>query len=166
MELPEKIPDVLFEFGQHLRLNWGFYTWLPNDESVKLGFQMYEALHFCADHQDEGKRLSLFFESLLTGHTLGTVLASTFNNLEPRLDTGIQDYTAMTMWHNYLYKELDTRYNFSLGPSVIVLSTSEQLQELARLEPPYLREFGGQEEETCEKLDPSGIPIRKILHNV
>ena len=122
---------------------------------------MYVALLYCPDHHDEAKRLSLFFESLLTNHTLGTVLAATFNNLETRLDNDKMDYTTMHMWHNYLYKELDARYNFSLGPSVIALSTTEQLVELAKLDPPYLREYGQLEEAASQKLD---LPGQKIYH--
>ena len=152
----DHIPEVLFELGQELRLNIGFNTLLPDDYSVKLGFQMYVALLYCPDHHDEAKRLSLFFESLLTNQTLGTVLAATFNNLETGLDSDIMDYTTMHMWHNYLYKKLDARYNFSLGASVIALSTTEQLVELAKLDPPYLREYGQLEEAASEKLDLSG----------
>ena len=153
------IPYVLFELGEELNLNLDFNIWLPNDEYVTLGFQMYAALRYCPSYQDEAKRLSLFFESLLTDHSLGTVVAATFNNLEPRLGNRIHDYTTMNMWHNYLYKELDARYNFSLGPSVIALSTTEQLVELAKLDPPYLREYGQLEEATSEKLD---LPGQKI----
>ena len=152
----DKIPDVLFELGQELELKVDFNIWIPDDKSVILGFQMYEALRYCPGFQDEAKRLSLFFETLLADQSLGTILSATFNNLEPRRGNDIQDYTAMNMWHNFLYKELEARYNFSLGPSVIALSTTEQLVELAKLDPPYLREFGGLEEATSAKLDLSG----------
>ena len=64
----------------------------------------------------------------------------------------------MNMWHNYMYKELDARYNFSLGPSVIALSTTEQLVELAKLDPPYLQEYGQLEVAASDKLDLSGQP--------
>ena len=152
------IENVLFDLGEELNVNLDFNTWLPNDESVILGFQMYEALRYCPGYQDEAKRLSWFFESLLTDYSLGAVVAATFDNLEPRRGNMIQDYRAMNMWHNYLYKELDVRYNFSLGPSVIALSTKEQLVELAKLDPPYLRENGELELATSDKLDLSGQP--------
>ena len=70
----------------------------------------------------------------------------------------IEDYTAINMW----YKELDTRYNFSVGPTVVALSTTEQLKELAKLDSPYLGEHKeyvnckGQREPSCKKLDLSG----------
>ena len=98
----------------------------------------------------------MLFESLLTDHSLGTVVAATFNNVE---DSDIQDNTAMNMWHKYLYKELDSRFNFFLGSSVVAISTNEQLQELAMRDPPYLdqyRECIDQTERTCAKMNLSG----------
>ena len=138
-----KIPDVLFDLGQELELDLDFNTCLPNGDSVLLGFQMYEALIYCPGHQDEARRLSLFFESLLADQSLGTVLAATFNNLELRRGNAIMDYTAMNIWYNQLYRELDAMYNFSLGPSVMALSTVEQLHELTKLDPPYMGEYKG-----------------------
>ena len=73
-----------------------------------------------------------------------TVVASTLNILKPKMGNEIEDYTAINMW----YKELDARYNFSVGPTVVALSTSEQLQELDKLDPPYM---------TSEKLDLPGM---------
>ena len=134
-----------------------FNVWLADDDSLKLGFQMYEALQFCPDHQDEGKRLALFFESLMTNHSLETAVAATFNNVD---DSDIQDHTTINLWQKYLYKELDSRFNFSLGQRVIAISTIEQLQELAKLGPPYLdqyRECIDQTKTICANMNLSGI---------
>ena len=123
---------------QELKVGINFNAWLADDDhAVKIGFQLYAALLFCPNHQDEAKRLSLFFESLITSHPLTTVMSATFNNLGSS-NNGIQDYTAMKMWFNYLYREFDTTLNFSLGPNVIALSTEKQLRDLAMLDPPYL----------------------------
>ena len=92
-------------------------------------------------------------------NSLGTVLSATFNNLEPKLGNDIKDYTAMNMWYNYLYKELDTKYNFSLAASVIALSTTEQLVELEKLDPPYFREYKEQDN------DIAGNIIHYILYS-
>ena len=62
------------------------------------------------------------------------------------------------MW----YKELDERYNFLIGQTVIDLSTSESLEKVAKLDPPYLTEYKEfvncnlQERTFCKKLDFSG----------
>ena len=101
----------------------------------------------------------MFFESLLNNHSLGTVLAATFNNLE---DSGIQGNTAINMWYKYLYKEFDSRFNFSLGQSVIAISTIEQLKELSKLDPPYLDQYKecidhDQTKMTCASANLSGI---------
>ena len=66
-----KIPipeEVLFEMAQELQIAVNYDTWLPYDDSVMLGFQMYQALLYCPDHQDEAKRQFAFFESLLKKH--------------------------------------------------------------------------------------------------
>ena len=119
---------------------------------------MYEVVRFCPDHQHEATRLSVLFQHLLTEHSLGTVVAATFNNVDA---SDIQDNTTMNMWHKYLYKELDSRFNFSLGQSVIALSTVDQLKELAKLDPPYLDKYEEivkctDQLQTCEKQDLSG----------
>ena len=67
----------------------------------------------------------------------------------------------MNKWFNYLYKELDAWYNFSLGPTVIALSTNEQLQELLKLDPPYLDKYEEivkctDQLQTCEEQNLSG----------
>ena len=43
----------------------------------------------------------------------------------------------MNMW----FERLSKRYNFSLGPAIIGMSTKEQLSNLAKLDPPYLRDY-------------------------
>ena len=134
---------VLYKIGQELNLTVNFQIWIPdNDEdSIRLGIQLYAALLFCPDHSDEAKRISLFFEPLIINETLATVLSATFNNLE-QSNNGIQDYTPINLWYNHLYKSLDSRFNFSLNSSVIALSSLEQLNQLQKLDPPYLARYG------------------------
>ena len=149
---------VLFKTVQELKIDIGFGTWLHDDESVKLGFQMYVGLLYQPDRQEEAKRLFSFFESLSTDHSLGTATAATVNNLETKVGNGIQDYSTLNEW----YKTLDARYNFSLGHAVMAFSTTEQLEELAKHNPPYLAEYKelanctDQTKRTCKKLDLSG----------
>ena len=56
------------------------------------------------------------------------------NSIQPRAGDTIQDFTAINMW----YEELDRRYNFTIGPIVAALLTSEQLKQLKGLNPPFL----------------------------
>ena len=153
-----QITEVIVKTRQELKIDLGSNTWLPNDDLIKHGFKMYAALLYCPDQRVENKRLSLFFESLLTHHSLSTVVAATVNSLKAKRGNDIDDYTAINLW----YKELDARYNLSLGPTVIALSTSEQLDQLAKFDLPYLTEYNecvnchSQERTACEEFNLSG----------
>ena len=76
------------------------------------------------------------FESLLTNHSLNTVVAATMENIQPRAGDNIKDFTAINMW----YERLGERYNFSLGSNVLPLLTSDDLEQLDTLDPPYLQQ--------------------------
>ena len=81
--------------------------------------------------------VSVLFESLLTNHSLNSVVAATMENIQPRAGDNIKDFTAINMW----YQRLDERYNFSLGSNILPLLTSDNLAQLARLDPPYLKDY-------------------------
>ena len=81
--------------------------------------------------------LSVLFDSLLTNHGLKTVVAGTMHNIQPRAGDNIKDFTAINMW----YKRLDERYNFSLGPNILPLLTSDNLIGLETLNPPFMKDL-------------------------
>ena len=85
----------------------------------------------------EAKQLLVFFENLLTNHNLTTVVAATVHNVQPGVGTSIKDLTAINMW----YDRLGERFNFSLGKAILGLSDTEELRQIAALEPPYLGEL-------------------------
>ena len=66
---------------------------------------------------------------------MNTLVAATLHNIQPRAGVNIKDFAAINMW----YEWLDKRYNFSLGPAIIGLMTSDNLKELASLQPPFLK---------------------------
>ena len=59
------------------------------------------------------------------------------HNIQPRVKDKIKDLTAMNMW----YQLLDSRYNFSLGEAILPLFNTEELEQLAVLEPPFMDEY-------------------------
>ena len=83
----------------------------------------------------EAAKLSALFKSLLTKHSLNTVVATTMHNIQPRAGDNIKDFTAINMW----YQRLDERYNFSLGPNILPLWNPKSLAKLERLEPPFMK---------------------------
>ena len=114
------------------------YFWI-SDEDVELGLEFYSYLHYCQSHVVEAAQLSVFFDWLLSNQSLKTVVASTMNNIQPRVGDNLQDLTAMDMW----FEELDKKLNVSvsLGPLLFGLSSTTQLMRLEELDPPYLRMF-------------------------
>ena len=127
---------VITKTSQELNLVCGFNAWVP-DEDLLLGMRLYSVVHDCPRHLEEAVKLSLFFESLLTKHSLNTVVAAIMHNIQPRAGHNIEDFTAVNMW----YKRLDKRYDFSLGSSILGLMTTEKLKQLKTLDPPYLENY-------------------------
>ena len=72
----------------------------------------------------------------------------------------IKDFTAINLW----YERLDTRYNFSLGPVVLPLLKTDNLIQLAKLEPPYLKDFKASIDE--HQLDNISTVFGKNLRKV
>ena len=128
-----QIAKVIFNVIQELGLEYTSNTWLPQ-EDLTLGTEFYSALYYCPDHLLEAARLSVFFESLISSHSLRTVVAATMHNIQPRAADRIRDFTAINNWYRYL----DDRFNLSLGPAIFNLFTSEELAKLTALQPPFL----------------------------
>ena len=127
---------VIMKTAQELNLVCGFNAWVP-DQDLSLGMKLYSVVHNCPRYLEEAAKLSLFFETLLTNHSLNTVVAAILHSVQPRAGNSIKDFTAVNMW----YERLDKRYNLSLGPSILGLMTTETLTQLKTLDPPYLEDY-------------------------
>ena len=128
-----QIAGVVFKAIQELGLEYTSDAWL-REEDLSLGTEFYSALYYCPDHLLEAARLSVFFESLISSHSLRTVVAATMHNIQPRAADRIRDFTAINNW----YRFLDGRFNLSLGPAIFNIFTSEELAKLGALQPPFL----------------------------
>ena len=127
--------NVIRLTAHELGLAYGIATWVP-ERDLAFGFKLYSILHYCPNRIVEAARLSLFIEHFLLDHSLNTLVAATMQSIQPRGDGDIKDFDAINMW----YERLDMRYNFSLGPTIFGLMTSDSLKQLALLEPPYLKD--------------------------
>ena len=127
---------VINKVKKQLNLDFKEYSQF-SDEDLELCLEFYSYLHYCQSQVVEAAQLSIFFEDLLTNHNLGTLVASTMNNLQPRVGDNLTDLTAMNMW----FERLDKMYNFSLGPVILPLLKTDNLTQLAKLDPPYLKDF-------------------------
>ena len=142
--------EVIFETGNelHIKYDWNIRV---NEEDTEFGKELYSIVLLCPSHLVEAAKLSVFYENLLLGMSswykldghwklyfnLKTVVAATFHNIQPGAGDNIKDFTAINMW----YERLDTRYNFSLGPVVLPLLKTDNLTQLAKLDPPFLKDY-------------------------
>ena len=138
----DQAAEVIFKTGQDLGI---VYDWniRVHQEDVEFAKELYSVVLFCPDHLVEAAKLSTLFESLLADQNLRTIVAATMQNIQPRAGDNIKDFTSINMW----YKRLDERYNFSLGPVILPLLTSDNLTQLAALDPPYLKNYNASVQE-------------------
>ena len=129
-----QVAEVIYKTGQDLNLKYDWNLWIP-EEDLAFVTELYSALQYCPGNLVESAKLSVLFESLLTNHSLNTVVAATMENIQPRAGDNIKDFTAINMW----YERLDERYSFSLGSTILPLLTSDNFTTLANLDPPFLR---------------------------
>ena len=126
---------MILKTSEELDLNHNVNTWVP-DEDLAFGRDLYSIMK-CPFHVAEAAKLSQLFKHLLTNQSLNTVVASTLRNIQPMAGDNIKDFTAINMW----YERLDERYNFSLGPNILPLMTSDNLEQLETLDPPFMKDL-------------------------
>ena len=132
--------EVIRKTADELDLVHGINAWVP-EEDLAFGIELYSIIHDCPSNLvAEPGKMSIFFEHLLTNHSLNSLVAATLHSIQPKADKSTEDFTAVNMW----YERLDKRYNFSLGPVVLPLLASDNLTRLASLEPPYLKEYSNE----------------------
>ena len=130
---------VINQIQEELHLEYKEYQQI-SDEDIELGVELYSHLHYCERKVVEAAKLSVFFEKLLANHSLRTVVATTMNNVQPRVGDRLNDITAMNMW----FEHLDKKLNLSLAPLLVGLLSATELRSLLELDPPFLRNYAEQ----------------------
>ena len=120
-----QLREVIYKSAQDLKLEYDWKQWIT-EEDIAFGTELYTVLLKCPDDLTEAAKLSKLFESLITTENLNTVVAATMHNIQPRAGDNIKDFTAINMW----YQRLGERYNFSLGPNIQPLMTSDGLRQM------------------------------------
>ena len=146
------ITEQIDQIKTKLNLDYKEYDWIP-DEDLEVGLELYSYLHYCQSQVVEAAQLSVFFEALLSNHRFGTLVASTMNNIQPRVGHNLLDLTPMNMW----FEHLDEKLNFSLGPLLIALSTTKELKRLKVVDPPFLRRHTDIMDLCIQKNDCEGL---------
>ena len=131
-----QIFDVILRAGHDLDLKPDYTPWI-RDNDIVFGFELYSILHYCSKNLGDAAKMFVFFEHLITHHSLETVIAATMNSIPPRADKRMQDFSSINMW----YKQLDKIYNFALGPVQAMFSSTKELKILNKLKPPFLDGF-------------------------
>ena len=139
-----QIFDVIFRAGHDLDLSMPMTLtpWIRDDD-LAFGIELYTVLHSCPIHLVESAQMFVFFEHLITHHSLKTLVAATMNNIKPRADEKIQDFSSIDLW----YQKLDEVYNFALGPVLAAFSTTKQLRTMRTLKPPFLMSVDNKDED-------------------
>ena len=120
-----QVAEVIYKSGKDLNLKYGWNIWIP-EEDIALGSELFSSLHYCPEQLTEAAKMSAFFESLLTNHSLNSLVVA-----------NIKDFTAINMW----YQRLDERYNFSLGRNILPLLSTDNLEEMETINPPFLEDI-------------------------
>ena len=131
--------DLILKVTQELDLGSNdTKTWIL-DQDLAFGKELFSIMKSCSDVQTlhDHAKMSLFFRHLVTDHNLNTVIASTMRNIQPMAEKYTKNLKAINMW----YDRLDKRYNLSLGPVILPLMKTDNLTQLAKLDPPYLKDF-------------------------
>ena len=147
--------QVIYKTAQDLKIHYDSNQWIPK-EDLRLGIELFSAIHYCPETLIESAKLFALFESLITNENLNTVVAATMHNIQPRAGDNIKDFTAINMW----YQRLDERYNFSLGPNILPLMTTDDLTQLEALDPPFLRNYNDAQSNNVSALIGNAINHR------
>ena len=138
--------EVIYKTALDLKINYNNH-WI-REEDLRLGTELFAALHYCHENLIEAAKLSKLFESLITNENLNTVVAATMHNIQPKAGDKIKDFTAINMW----YQRLDERYNFSLGPNILPLMTTDSLTQLEALDLPFMRNYNDTQQNNASTI--------------
>ena len=108
------------------------------DQYLPQLLETFAVFHFCPPkHLVEAVKLGLFYENLIENENLRAVAMATMNNIKVE---NTEQFENKNLLHEF-FNELDSEYNFQLGPSLIALSCDSQLKQMATLDLPYLKEY-------------------------
>ena len=117
------VEQLIVDIAHDQNLTIWLDGWIPEEDLI-LGTKLLAVILHCPDHLVEAAKLSFFFKTLLTNHSLETVVAATMNSIQPRAGDTILDFSTVNMW----YDRLDQMYNFSIFLILTALYTNALLQ--------------------------------------
>ena len=104
-----------------------------SEEELVQAVEIFSILHFCSPpHLVEAVSLGQFFLKLLSEESMGTFVTALLRTIH---DLPENELLAV------FYEQLDNHYNFSLGPLIMALSNTQQLGQLLKQQPAYIRNY-------------------------
>ena len=127
-----QIFDVISSAGHQLGLKIGYTSWI-RDSDIVFGFEIFSVLQNCPSDLVQSAQKFIFFEHLITHYSLETVIASSMNNIVPRVENPIDEFSSINVWYN----KLESIYQLELGPVLASFATTKQLETMRTLKPPF-----------------------------
>ena len=129
-----QILNIISKAEYDIGLTLDLTPWI--DDDVMMVTALLTALRDCPEHLIESAKMFFFFENLIKHYSLQTLIASTMNNIAPRADKKIKDFSSVNMW----YRRLDEIFDFELGSALEAFSTSTQQMWMKISNPPFMME--------------------------
>ena len=103
------------------------------EEDLIVAIELFSFLHFCSPHHlMEAASLGHFFLELLSKQSMETFVTAVLKTTNHHPKNKLLET---------FYDQLDNHFNFSLGPLVTALSNTQQLKQLVKKQPAYIRDY-------------------------
>ena len=110
---------------------------LKDENDMQLAIEIFSLLHFCPSALlVDAVKLGLFFEELLEMHSMRTVVMAIMIAIKPE---AVSTNESIRLLYEF-FNKLDDEYDFQLGPTLLSLSSASQLEQMLKLDLPYLKE--------------------------
>ena len=107
------------------------------DKYLQETLETFSLFYFCPPQRlVEAVKLGIFYKNLIENESPRTLVMATMKHISPNSNK----FDNKNLLHK-IFNELDKEYNFQLGPALIALFPSSQLDQLAKLDLPYLKDY-------------------------
>ena len=111
---------------------------LKDENDMQLTMEIFSLLHFCPSALlVDAVKLGLFFEELLEMHSMRTFVMAIMIAIKPE---AVRTNESIRLLYE-LFNKLDDEYDFQLGPTLLSLSSTSQLEQMLKLDLPYLKDY-------------------------
>ena len=129
--------SALEKIEEELKVDTNTTNNLDPDKYLQETLETFSLFYFCPPQRlVEAVKLGIFYKNLIENESPRTLVMATMKHISPNSNK----FDNKNLLHE-LFTELDKEYNFQLGPALIALFPSSQLDQLAKLDLPYLKDY-------------------------